>query len=226
MNNLSESIGVMMVMMVVSSFTGVMMLQTDRAFTQSTAGVMTFSHPNARRQLLEKGIVYTFRKYRHREGKGWAAAFYRGPKIADIDIQVVGRYRPVDLAPFADQSGFASLEEWIKAIQGFKIQPTEYGWLHGVTRLTEYTQRSLPPVEDADIVWGKRKELVQRSEQLLDNLSALSHEYGDYLLFKEKARLGMFPSRQIINEINQQTERWTVEDIRRLIAYEYIRGPR
>jgi len=95
-------------------------------------GVMIFENPKARRQLLEKGLVYTFRKHPHKEGRDWASAYRGGPKIADIYVKVVGRMRPIDLAPYVKDSGFDSLQEWIEAIRQFGIAPQEYGYLHEV----------------------------------------------------------------------------------------------
>ena len=97
--------------------------------------VMIFEHPAARRQLLEKGIVYTFRGRRHKEGPDWANAGYRGSKIADIEVLVVADMYPASLSPWVQWSGFPTLTAWIEAIRDFGIDPEKRGWLHEVRRV-------------------------------------------------------------------------------------------
>jgi len=116
--------------------------------------VIIFSNEKARNQLLNEGVVYTFRKNRrkqfekmpeHRQRQGfavtdWATDKRMGKKITNVIINEYGPHRleepgPYsldDLAPYTQWSGFNSLEEWKEAILEFS-PGLENGWLYKVT---------------------------------------------------------------------------------------------
>ncbi len=85
--------------------------------------VMSFSNDKVRKQLLEKGLVYTFRiKKRHTEGKDWANDGRCKPKICDITVKFVKDVSSInDLIPYAGDSGFLHAWDWVCAI--FKLNP-------------------------------------------------------------------------------------------------------
>lgn len=86
--------------------------------------VISFSIYEARKQLLNKGIVYTYRWTRRaffRKGKGdveptWANAKRGRKRIANVLIEEIGKIQYSDLEPYVSQSGFKNLERWSKAI--------------------------------------------------------------------------------------------------------------
>ena len=80
--------------------------------------VITFTHPIARNYLLKHGEVYTFRVHkRKRTGNNWAAKGRGKPKLVDVHITLVKIVeRLPELEPYVRQSGFASFEDWINAI--------------------------------------------------------------------------------------------------------------
>lgn len=96
--------------------------------------VMIFSNEKARHQLLKKKRVCTFRKSKRREGRDWATDHYGGKKIANIEVSLVSRCRPLDLYAFVSLSGFKKFEDWIRVIQEFGIESQQYGYLYEVRR--------------------------------------------------------------------------------------------
>ena len=79
----------------------------------------------AREQLETKGFVYTLRQQYRNTGKNWYNHFRGGAKKGDVMIEFIGYYgytqlllefrdRTPDLEPFVKESGFNSLEEWLK----------------------------------------------------------------------------------------------------------------
>jgi hypothetical protein len=98
--------------------------------------VMIFQVQEARDQLLKEGIVCTFRKKQHKEGKDWATDKRCGKKIADITIEKLFVVEcPEDLRNYADQSGFKSAVEWWVRIQQKYGKDPLPGYLYKVTRL-------------------------------------------------------------------------------------------
>ena len=102
--------------------------------------VISFSHPLARAQLLEKGRVCTFRKNRRKKvGNDWANEGRLKPKMCDVHIEEVGSYKPSELGYWVPYSGFSSLVEWIDAIFeitgifGSVVKGDMLGWLYEVT---------------------------------------------------------------------------------------------
>jgi len=105
--------------------------------------VISFSVEEARNQLLEKGVVYTYRWHRRaffRKDKGeiedtWANSGRGTKKIADVKIAEIGQmdYGPEKLEQYLDKSGFNKLWEWQGRIMNMGIPGLENGWLYKVT---------------------------------------------------------------------------------------------
>ena len=100
--------------------------------------VISFSHPLARAQLLEKGRVYTFRKKRRKKvGNDWANEGRLKPKMCNVHIIEVGEVDIGDLSLYAYESGFKSSTEWYKAIMelnGGKWDVQRKGWLYHIVK--------------------------------------------------------------------------------------------
>jgi hypothetical protein len=99
--------------------------------------VMIFADENARRQLLEKGFVYTFRTHQHKVGRDWATDKRGGRKICDIDIMLVKEIDSAEeLIPFVDSSGFRNVYEWVRAIRRLNPKLREIqGFLYRVAKV-------------------------------------------------------------------------------------------
>lgn len=115
---------------------------------------MIFAHPRVRAHLLEKGIVYSFRKdhpktsdgVRKQIGDDWATDKRGGKKIADIHITPVDRLdSPPDiqiLAKYARESGFypssipgktdSAMSAWVHAIKELNKDKPIHGWIYKV----------------------------------------------------------------------------------------------
>ena len=95
--------------------------------------VMIFAVDKARRQLLEKGRVFTFRDHIHKVGFDWATDKRGGKKICNISITLAANPIPTveQLAPYTQYNGFETTEEWVDIIKG----------LHGNTRSAGYLYR-------------------------------------------------------------------------------------
>ena len=103
--------------------------------------VMIFSDPLARAQLLNVGLVYTYRKKRRKKvGKDWANKEYGTSKICDIFIEEVGKMKVRDLRTYVDHSGFNRLSDWYGAIvqlnNGWNIGE-DIGWLYRVRKTSQ-----------------------------------------------------------------------------------------
>lgn len=112
--------------------------------------VISFSEPEARKFLLEKDTVYTFRKNRRKQflkqpredqlrRRGitdWANEGRNKPKIAEVVIYEVGAFKVLELRPYSDMSGFASFVGWVEAIKRcfhYKdMHSNNDGWLYKV----------------------------------------------------------------------------------------------
>lgn len=113
--------------------------------------VISFSVFQARTQLLEKGMVYTFRWARRSffaKEKGeveitWANAKRGGKRIANVEIEEIGSIVPDDrdLEPYSKESGFASATKWYNKIWDMSnpyVIGTS-GWLYRVSLLSDQT---------------------------------------------------------------------------------------
>jgi len=100
--------------------------------------VISFSHPLARAQLLEKGRVYTFRKNRRKKvGNDWANEGRLKPKLCDVYIGEMGQITIGELYFYESESGFENSVEWLKAIEDLNGGPWDLnkrGWLYHVQR--------------------------------------------------------------------------------------------
>jgi len=119
--------------------------------------VISFSSEKARNYLLEKGRIFTFRKNRRKQfikleekrGKAYVEAikpalrdwFNEGrtkPKIKDIFIWEVGKFKPEELKPWVPWSSFSTLGEWHKELidlndwDGYWEMEINGGWLYMV----------------------------------------------------------------------------------------------
>ena len=104
--------------------------------------VISFSIYEAREQLLNKGIVYTYRWTRRaffRKSKGnfedtWANSKRGRKRIADVSIEEVGKLMYSELEPYVSQSGFKDLEKWSRIILTMANPHGELdGYLYKVT---------------------------------------------------------------------------------------------
>ena len=104
--------------------------------------VITFSISQAREQLLDKGMVYTYRWTRRaffRDGNGtieltWANIRRGGKKMADVYIEEIGEM-PCDesLIPYCEKSGFKNMAYWQwKILKQANPYGNIDGWLYRV----------------------------------------------------------------------------------------------
>jgi len=86
--------------------------------------VISFSVREAREQLLNHGIVYTyrwtrrtfFRKELGEKESTWANAKRGGKRIADVWIEEEGKMMYSDLGPYVSESGFSDGDSWGRKI--------------------------------------------------------------------------------------------------------------
>lgn len=79
--------------------------------------VISFEVEEAKNYLEKHGFVYTLRSFkRKRVGVNWYNYFRTDVKHGDVFIEFVGRFCTFNkkLEPYAKDSGFNSLEEWLK----------------------------------------------------------------------------------------------------------------
>jgi len=109
--------------------------------------VISFSQSLARKQLLDKGEVYTYRWTRRsffRREKGeveytWANSGRGTQKIANVEIREVGQMDGADsrdLEPYYEKSGFWSAEYWSLICVDFQggIHARHKGYLYHVKK--------------------------------------------------------------------------------------------
>jgi hypothetical protein len=107
----------------------------DEPTEKSLLGIQ-FSHRNARRQLINKGYVYTYRKNgREKTGKDWAGAEHGNSKICEVHVHRIGIITSIgELFPYIEESGFSNFPEWEAAIQQLnKGAPLFPGYLYAVS---------------------------------------------------------------------------------------------
>jgi len=97
--------------------------------------VMIFQSEEARRFLLENGVVFTFRAKRRKNlGNDWITDRRGGHKVVDVFVEEEGRFKPSDLGLYVEYSGFSSLQEWIEEIKKLnKGKLPAEGWLYKVS---------------------------------------------------------------------------------------------
>ena len=113
----------------------------------NSANILPFSVPEARDQLLNEGVVYTFRWARRAffsKVKGdientWANEKRGGKRIAYVKIEEVGKIASTEeaLEPYSAQSGFTSTILWQNKITdiGMPVFVGMEGWLYKVTKV-------------------------------------------------------------------------------------------
>jgi len=86
--------------------------------------VMIFQCEKVLRELIDSGIVYTFRTWEYegrKLGKEWITYKRGGKKLGDVIVSLVSPHfvHPIKiyLEPFVQYSGFDSIEEWVKEIK-------------------------------------------------------------------------------------------------------------
>ena len=103
--------------------------------------VISFSIKEARDQLLNNGIVFTFRwNQRKRTGKDWAQVKRGTKKIADVHIEEIGMIDHFpDLLPYVGESGFSSLRNWSEAILSTHKTNMNVprGWLYKIALISQ-----------------------------------------------------------------------------------------
>ena len=113
--------------------------QNRKVYPEVQQIMILFQDPNARRQLLNHGVVLTFRWRRRKHlGSDWACQIVNGKKkkIADVSIYLLGTL-PVSQLTEEDAwySGFHTLKEWQSAILSFKpksVPQDKEGYLYEV----------------------------------------------------------------------------------------------
>ena len=104
--------------------------------------VISFSVKEAREQLLNEGVVHTYRWTRRaffRKELGdkestWANAKRGGKRMADVWIEEVGKIPESDLEPYVSKSGFKNIKFWENKIAVMASpRNLEDGWLYKVT---------------------------------------------------------------------------------------------
>jgi len=102
----------------------------------SHVGPIVFADETARNQLVDDGVVVTFRATERTTGSTWWRESRTGPKRGDVDVERIGEVDPSDdeaIAPFRELSGFDSVEAWREAIRQLNGGDVESGVLYRVT---------------------------------------------------------------------------------------------
>ena len=104
--------------------------------------VISFSLEKPRKQLLEKGYVYTVRKKRRkRTGRTWWNKGRLQPKEGDVDVSEMGEVQRYDLKGYVEGSGFNTMKEWCEAIADVnnwpELKPGVKLWFYAVYTLIE-----------------------------------------------------------------------------------------
>ena len=98
-------------------------------------GPIIMSNDTARRQLVEHGVVVTFRASERTTGQTWWRESRTGPKQGDCTVERIGVVDPSErsaLRPSQPLSGFASVRDWQDAIESLHGGLSE-GVLYRVT---------------------------------------------------------------------------------------------
>lgn len=99
-------------------------------------GPIIFGDETARGQLVEHGDVVTFRMSERTTGDTWWRTSRTGPKEGDVHVAEIGPADPSesdDLEPYADVSGFESIDAWQQAIADLN-GGLEDGYLYRATK--------------------------------------------------------------------------------------------
>ena len=107
-----------------------------RRFKEGSGIVISFSIQEARDQLMNNGVVYTFRwTQRKKTGKDWAQVKRNTKKIADVFIDEARLIETAsDLDIYVSKSGFKTRKEWLDVIMSMKLPKHGLlGYLYKVT---------------------------------------------------------------------------------------------
>ena len=98
-------------------------------------GPITFADETARNQLLESGVVTTFRAEERTTGDTWWREHRTGPKRGEVHVEHVANLVPtVDaLEEFRAESGFATAADWRAAIADMNNGWRGMGHIYRVT---------------------------------------------------------------------------------------------
>jgi len=104
------------------------------ATASDRTGPIIFSNETARRQLVEEGIVYTFRPDERTTGETHWRTHRTGAKQGDVRVREVAEIQPGTgvLSLFASESGFESDQHWRAAIRDLHEELPETGVLYRV----------------------------------------------------------------------------------------------
>ena len=102
--------------------------------------VMIFSSEKARKHLLEKGFVFTFRAKRRPTGRAWITDKRGGKKICDAFVFEILKTDLLGLHHFTPFSGYDSWEEWVDDIFRLNRKRIYSGWLYYVEKIEEVLQ--------------------------------------------------------------------------------------
>jgi hypothetical protein len=105
-------------------------------------GPITFSHPIARQQLLDAGVVLSFRSDERTTGTTWWRKDRLGQKVGDVKVtkeaEVDLRERPKqEMEHYRPLSGFRSVGSWLRAIRDYHGGDLpDSGYVYRVKKLT------------------------------------------------------------------------------------------
>jgi len=104
--------------------------------TSTRVGPITFSDETARTQLIENGVVTTFRAEERTTGNTWWREHRTGSKRGDVHVEHVAKLVPtVDaLEEFRAESGFDTAADWRTAIADLNNGWTGMGHVYRVTK--------------------------------------------------------------------------------------------
>jgi len=83
--------------------------------------VVFFNVLETRTRLIEKGLVYTLRPKKRREGKDIAVhgSYYDHKTIGKVEIEFIREiFVPMDLLRYVDNSGFKTVVDWQTKAKG------------------------------------------------------------------------------------------------------------
>lgn len=105
--------------------------------------VISFSVKESSDQLMNKGVVYTFRwKKRKKTGKNWANEKRGGKKITDVFIDEPRLIETLsDLDLYVSKSGFKTRKEWFDVIMSMSIPDDMYGFIWYLYKVTRVSQQ-------------------------------------------------------------------------------------
>lgn len=100
----------------------------------SHVGPIIFSHPVAREQLVDHGVVTTFRTGTRTTGETWWTDGRGNAKRGDVTVRLCRSLEPTprSLLEYQPESGFATCRDWLQAIREIN-GATQHGRIYRVT---------------------------------------------------------------------------------------------